>query len=405
MSQLFGQFLKQSKWMRDKYETEQREDIEDFDRFRVERRKLEWQEIEKREQAEKEIKEMEKKENLPRPNGKLLMSKIIENRPSNKTQPEDASAHVKGMSREHGQDITREEARQEEEYGWTQQITSDGTRIRKRLVHWWEFEYQLKMRKGEYEHFKEQRMREKKWVLPRGENHDPEYDLIAPVKEPDKVTKNSNELTKGSGDMIKESGANGIIAHGIIGKDQDQEEQRKDDASVVRREPLNNSTNNCDNLTGAQEPLNGGCDSIDVSRQSTLSFASMTTNTTAIPITIRPSWHKKGKRKNMDKGEPKMTEGVEHEMGNATKREVRSEDDLRVNKGKKGKVLTEDQEIAMGAIKNRLKDRLGEDGYFSYELLGECYVHGMMDGEAMRYQNEGDDEDQDIIPSMVFEIR
>lgn len=53
-------------------------------------------------------------------------------------------------------------------------------------------------------------------------------------------------------------------------------------------------------------------------------------------------------------------------------------------------------------IRKNLRDRLGEEGYFSYELLGECYIHGMMDGEAMLYQNEGD---VNVIPSMVFEIR
>ena len=34
-----------------------------------------------------------------------------------------------------------------------------------------------------------------------------------------------------------------------------------------------------------------------------------------------------------------------------------------------------------------------------YEFLGECYVHGMMDGEAMAYQN------RESIPAMVFELR
>lgn len=53
-------------------------------------------------------------------------------------------------------------------------------------------------------------------------------------------------------------------------------------------------------------------------------------------------------------------------------------------------------------IRNNLRERLGEEGWFSYKLLGECYIHGVMDGEAMLYQNEGDDK---IIPSMVFEIR
>ena len=34
--------------------------------------------------------------------------------------------------------------------------------------------------------------------------------------------------------------------------------------------------------------------------------------------------------------------------------------------------------------------------------MGECYIHGMMDGEAMRHQNQGK---KKVIPSKVFEIR
>lgn len=42
---------------------------------------------------------------------------------------------------------------------------------------------------------------------------------------------------------------------------------------------------------------------------------------------------------------------------------------------------------------------LGDDGRWWYQMFGECYIHGMMDGEAMAHQNnEG-------IPTTVFEIR
>jgi hypothetical protein len=40
-----------------------------------------------------------------------------------------------------------------------------------------------------------------------------------------------------------------------------------------------------------------------------------------------------------------------------------------------------------------------QQNWCSYEVLGECYVHGMMDGEAMRYQNEKG------IRAQVFELR
>jgi hypothetical protein len=43
--------------------------------------------------------------------------------------------------------------------------------------------------------------------------------------------------------------------------------------------------------------------------------------------------------------------------------------------------------------------KTGKDGQWYYEMMGECYVHGMMDGEAMAHQNnEG-------ISTTVFEIR
>ncbi|KAI4664453.1 uncharacterized protein J4E88_010705 [Alternaria novae-zelandiae] len=52
-------------------------------------------------------------------------------------------------------------------------------------------------------------------------------------------------------------------------------------------------------------------------------------------------------------------------------------------------------------IKENLRERLGDEGYFSYTLLGECYIHGMMDGEAIQFQTG----EAEVVPSMVFEIR
>lgn len=53
----------------------------------------------------------------------------------------------------------------------------------------------------------------------------------------------------------------------------------------------------------------------------------------------------------------------------------------------------------MDKVREKFQKSLGEDGLFYYKMLGECYVHGMMDGEAMAHQNnEG-------IPTTVFEIR
>jgi hypothetical protein len=53
-------------------------------------------------------------------------------------------------------------------------------------------------------------------------------------------------------------------------------------------------------------------------------------------------------------------------------------------------------------IRAKLRRTLGEEGSYSYKFLGECYIHGAMDGEAMVFQNAGDKGD---FPSKVFEIR
>jgi len=38
-------------------------------------------------------------------------------------------------------------------------------------------------------------------------------------------------------------------------------------------------------------------------------------------------------------------------------------------------------------IRKNSRNKLGFDGFYHYKLLGECYIHGVMDGEAMMYQN------------------
>jgi hypothetical protein len=41
------------------------------------------------------------------------------------------------------------------------------------------------------------------------------------------------------------------------------------------------------------------------------------------------------------------------------------------------------------------------DELFWYEFIGECYVHGMMDGEAVEYQNRNDSK----MKRRIFELR
>ena len=50
-------------------------------------------------------------------------------------------------------------------------------------------------------------------------------------------------------------------------------------------------------------------------------------------------------------------------------------------------------------LAEKIKRLLGEDDKYWYEFLGECYIHGMMDGEAMAHQNDTE------TPARVFELR
>lgn len=69
-------------------------------------------------------------------------------------------------------------------------------------------------------------------------------------------------------------------------------------------------------------------------------------------------------------------------------------------RGKTRQRLTPDEakryDIKIRANFKALQDK---DAKWYYEMLGECYLHGMMDGEAMAYQNNKG------IPATVFEIR
>jgi hypothetical protein len=47
----------------------------------------------------------------------------------------------------------------------------------------------------------------------------------------------------------------------------------------------------------------------------------------------------------------------------------------------------------------KMKTALKEDDRWHYEFFGECYIHGMMDGEAMAFQNNKG------VAANVFELR
>ena len=73
----------------------------------------------------------------------------------------------------------------------------------------------------------------------------------------------------------------------------------------------------------------------------------------------------------------------------------------RKNKNRKhGQRLGEEDELAYEErIAANFRANLGDDGGWWYRLFGECYIHGMMDGEAMAHQNNTG------IPTTLFEIR
>jgi hypothetical protein len=71
------------------------------------------------------------------------------------------------------------------------------------------------------------------------------------------------------------------------------------------------------------------------------------------------------------------------------------------DKKSEGKAESRDRRDTEDSQSNRhsAEEMKHPTGYYYYELLGECYIHGMMDGEAMAFQNRKE------IPATVFEIR
>jgi hypothetical protein len=73
---------------------------------------------------------------------------------------------------------------------------------------------------------------------------------------------------------------------------------------------------------------------------------------------------------------------------------------------RKKKLNEEQKEEYEAKLKENVKNALGKDRSYYYQLYGECYIHGMMDGEAMSVQNgNSGDESAQPIDSTVFEIR
>ncbi|KAF2437781.1 hypothetical protein P171DRAFT_491648 [Karstenula rhodostoma CBS 690.94] len=147
---------------------------------------------------------------------------------------------------------------------------------------------------------------------------------------------------------------------------------------------MQDTMENGDTTDGAQEP-----DHEDESAMNSVATLSLSRAPTAAAI-ITPS-----QREAMEK-EKSKGEATEEQKEKAEVKEPKKERTPEEIKG---------QKAAMQELKNALKERYGEDGWYSYKMLGECYIQSMMDGEAMLLQNEGDKEHPRHIPSVVFEIR
>ena len=107
------------------------------------------------------------------------------------------------------------------------------------------------------------------------------------------------------------------------------------------------------------------------------------------------------------KGDEKdKMEGVEKAILNLMGEEMGAGNDIEKKTRKdyggirqRQRLTTKEKSEYMQMITDKFESKIGEDGQWYYEMMGECYVHGMMDGEGMAYQNnEG-------ISTTVFEIR
>lgn len=157
MATLIRQWLNKSKWFRNIILTLQypvvpgsdknliKDALKAFDEFRVDNRKKAWHEI---------IAQLEQHQTCANKQGVLLDSKEdCEVSGSEVVQPSGLS---NGVSAEK---TAQPPAMKSEDYGFVHEAMKDGTKSRKRLVDWWEFDYQLKAFRRWKEIVKERRER------------------------------------------------------------------------------------------------------------------------------------------------------------------------------------------------------------------------------------------------------
>jgi hypothetical protein len=449
MADLIRQWLKKSKWFRNNILTLQepvdpesdknliKDALRAFDDFRVDNRKKAWPPIAAR-------LEQERLARLAKKQGSTESSKVNGHRKEAEvTQPSRASTGVSAGK------IAQPLPVKEDDYGLVPETMKDGTSTKKRLVDWWEFEYQLKAFRRWREIIKERKER-------RVEEWKEIMNMIEQVKKKNDFERLSGqrqghgwrEYTDGdrrftsdeksyATDYTKaadpadtnQNGSNSRSMQSVLTVEllemmlaQKKLEQAQmnneahggnsglDHAAAVTRHPAEDRVTI--DGTGEFDHEN------DTMASSIATLLPSRADTSAAPFgasrtlqLIRPSWIKPAQREAIQRAKKKaMKREKKHTeiktLAQKTKTTLHPQEEP-----KKKERTPEDmarQKEAMQDLKDALKERYGDDGWFSYKMLGECYIHGMMDGEAMLLQNEGDPTDSEHsghIPSVVFEIR
>ncbi|KAF1980523.1 HET-domain-containing protein [Bimuria novae-zelandiae CBS 107.79] len=437
--------------------------LKDFDEFRRTNWKEEWPSIEKRLEREKLAK-------LAKKQGKGTVLKENEQQSApNEPQPSGVQVQIGAAVGK----TPKPSLARAEEYGFVYETTKDGTTDRKRLVDWWEFDYQLKAfrrwkeivkerkkcreeewkdivdrveelrKKNEFSRYKGKRQQENLWKHSEEDEktfaeEKKKYEEECKEKERKRDAESKDESARYSKpyvtrELLKlmlaqiESGnlerpdhhndSGPIPNHEspmVQSASEDEGERALDGSSTGSVDPHLEDENT---TAGAQE---ANIDDVPMS-DSTATLLPARASTTAEPSSnhtldksndsaepnhsddylgkVRPSWIKKAQREALQRAKEKA-KARDHAYAirpappeeSPKKKELTKEDE-------------ENRDAAMKDIKDALRERYGDDGYYSYKMLGECYIHGMMDGEAMLLQNEGDVEDPKPIPAKVFEIR
>ncbi|KAI9696674.1 MAG: hypothetical protein M1820_008048 [Bogoriella megaspora] len=188
-----------------------------------------------------------------------------------------------------------------------------------------------------------------------------------------------------------------------IGRDSIEKTQ----SSQSRQESIEMAANSSENRM-----LNGEPDPKLPRHQTSLPVQEIQLELTQHPILSKDDLKRRieRKRKHLPEQWTESQENIELEPGswrkNMPRRMGRDPNKYDYDCGRKDKKRKQRQRLDKEEIQAynesiaaKFRAKLGDDGQWWYRMFGECYIHGMMDGEAMAHQNnEG-------ISTNVFEIR